>query len=52
MFNQKMKQAPEPASYRPLPPYNTRAYTLGKKLENNYNKWIRQVPGPGNYPVV
>ncbi len=52
MFSSKLKQAPEPASYKPIPAYNSRAYSMGQRLENNTNKWIKQVPGPGNYPVL
>jgi hypothetical protein len=52
MFGSKLKQAPEPASYKPLPVFNSRAYSIGQRLENGDNKWIKRVPGPGNYPVV
>lgn len=52
MFGSKLKQAPEPASYKPMPAYNTRAYSMAQRLDNNDNKWIKQVPGPGNYPVL
>ena len=35
MFNQQLKKAPQPASYRPQPAYNTRSISIGQKLDGN-----------------
>ena len=42
-------KSPNPSSYRPEVSYNTRCFSMGKKLEYDAEKWIKQVPGPGNY---
>lgn len=52
MFNEKLKKSPDSASYRPIHPFNTRAYSIAQRIDNTDNKWIKQVPGPGNYAVM
>jgi hypothetical protein len=52
MFGSRMKKMPEPATYHPNPLINSRAYSIAQRHNNGDNKWIKQVPGPGNYPVL
>ncbi len=52
MFGQSLIKAPDPLSYHPQPAYNTKSYSLAQKLSVNDNKWLKQVPGPGNYGFV
>lgn len=52
MFQSNYKKSPDAASYKPEFSYNTRSFSMGQKLDSNNNKWARQVPGPGQYPVL
>ena len=49
LFAMNKMKSPNPTSYKPDVYYNTRSYTMAKRLEYDAEKWIKQVPGPGNY---
>ena len=49
LFSMNKMKSPNPTSYRPEAAYNTRSYSMGKRLETDTDKWIKQVPGPGSY---
>ena len=52
MFNIKSDQVPTATTYNPNVNYNTRIYSMAKKISGGENKWLRQVPGPGNYSYL
>ena len=49
LFKMNKMKSPNPTSYKPEVYYNTRSFSMAKKLEFDTEKWIKQVPGPGNY---
>ena len=49
MFLSKYENTPTPTTYQPSINYNTKSFSLGKKIEPLENKWLKKVPGPGNY---
>lgn len=49
IFNNKNPDSPAPSSYLVNSKYITPKYSIGKRFSFNMNKWIQQVPGPGNY---
>jgi hypothetical protein len=52
MFYRPLKQAPEPATYSPKPLDGSLKYSLHPRLEDHSEKWVRSVPGPGNYSYL
>ena len=52
MFYRPLKQAPEPATYNPKPLDGSVKYSLHPRLEDHSDKWVRSVPGPGNYSYL
>lgn len=51
MFGGGGKKSPDFGSYHPQPVIYSRSVSIGQKLDNLDNKWLKQVPGPGNYPA-
>lgn len=51
MFAQAQKKCPDFATYHPELPASSKSYSMSQRLDDLDNKWIKMVPGPGNYPV-
>lgn len=52
MFLQREEKTPTSTTYHPAINFNTKAYTIRKKIEPAENKWLKKVPGPGNYSYL
>ena len=52
MFYRSLKQCPEPATYSPRNIDGSLKYSLHPRLEDNSDKWIKCVPGPGAYSYL
>ena len=52
LFAMNQAKTPNPTSYTPIVYQNTRAFSMGKKLHVPENKWLKNVPGPGNYSFM
>lgn len=51
MFQQNFKK-PSPFEYNPDKPKKSLSYSLSSRMEDQRDRWIRSVPGPGTYSKV
>ena len=52
MFHTKNELSPTATSYQPNHQFNSKAISMAKKIEPQENKWLKKVPGPGNYSIL
>lgn len=51
MFRHNFK-VPSPSEYNPEKPHKSISYSMSYKIEDYTDKWIKSVPGPGNYSAI
>lgn len=51
MFRTNFK-VPSPFEYQPEKPHKSLSYSMSARMQDNTDKWIKIVPGPGNYQHI
>lgn len=51
MFRHNFK-VPSPFEYNPEKPHKSLSYSMSARMADNSDKWIKMVPGPGNYTDI
>lgn len=51
MFRHNFK-VPSPFEYNPEKYHKSLSYSMSARIQDNTDKWIKMVPGPGNYSDI